>query len=106
MKIKHMLVGATVATAGLAVGAMPASAGHDHFVLTPNGKCHQVAAGQTGITEPTHGGHHQFHDNVHLGATESTENPDTLGDGKAKAKVYKRGLVSEGGAPRVCDGND
>lgn len=100
MKIKYMLVGLTVAGAGLAVGAVPASAGHDHYVMTPNGKCHQVAAGQTGITDTGHGGYHQYHEHVHIGATESVENPDTLGDGNAEVEVFKAGP-----APAVCDGD-
>lgn len=61
---------------------------HDHFVLTPNGKCHQVAHGQTALAEG-HGGHHRYHHDVHLGATESASSPDTLGDGNSRVKVYK-----------------
>ena len=43
---------------------------------TPNGKCHQVAKGQTSINNPDHGGYHRFHVNVHQGATEDTFNRD------------------------------
>lgn len=100
MKTKRLLIAGSIAVASLAIWATPASAGHDHYVMTPNGKCHQVGAGQTGITDPGHGGYHQFHDNVHLGATESAENPDSLGDGNANVQVFKAGP-----APAVCDGD-
>jgi hypothetical protein len=100
MQTKRVLIAGAIAVAGLAIGATPAAAGHDHYVMTPNGKCHQVAAGQTGITDPDHGGYHRFHANVHLGATESAENPDSLGDGNANVQVFKAGP-----APAVCDGD-
>ena len=45
------------------MSALPAQAGHDHYIVTPNGACHQVAAGQTSIDDPSHGGYHRFHDN-------------------------------------------
>jgi hypothetical protein len=70
------------------VMALPAFAGHDHFVETPNGKCHQVAQGQTSIDDPDHGGYHKFHVNVHQGATENVDNK-VLGKGHAKPNVYK-----------------
>lgn len=74
----------------LTVGtALPAFAAHDHFVETPNGNCHQVAKGQTAIDDPTHGGYHRFHSNVHIGATDST-NRD-LGKGHSPVNVYKDG---------------
>lgn len=65
----------------------PAFAGHDHFVETPNGQCHQVAQGQTSIDDDSHGGYHRFHNNVHLGATDET-NRD-LGMGYSSVDVYK-----------------
>ena len=68
-------------------GALPAFAGHDHFVETPNGKCHQVAKGQTSINDSTHGGYHRFHANVHVGATDDG-NRD-LGKGHSRVNVYK-----------------
>jgi len=71
------------------LGAAPAEAAHDHFLVTPNGQCHQVAQGQTGISDPDHGGYHRYHFNVHLGATESPTAPDTLGDGRSRVNVYK-----------------
>lgn len=81
--------------------ASPAAADHDHYVLTPNGACHQVAAGQTSISEG-HGGYHRFHANVHLGATgeTGTAGDDALGHGNARASLYKAGP-----APAVCDGD-
>jgi len=100
MNLKKTLIGATIVGVGLAASAVPASAGHDHYVMTPNGKCHQVAGGQTGITDSEHGGYHRFHANVHLGATESAANPDALGDGQANVRVFKAGP-----APAVCDGD-
>jgi hypothetical protein len=76
-------------SAGALVVAMagPAFAGHDHFVETPNGQCHQVAKGQTSIDDESHGGYHRFHGNVHLGATDET-NRD-LGKGHSPVNVYK-----------------
>ena len=74
--------------AGVAVStAVPALAAHDHYVVTPNGDCHQVAQGQTSIADPDHGGYHRFHVNVHIGAT-GAENR-VLGDGNARVDVYK-----------------
>jgi hypothetical protein len=70
-----------------AVTALPAWAGHDHFIETPNGSCHQVAAGQTGIDDAGHGGYHRFHQNVHLGATDEANR--YLGDGSSPVAVYK-----------------
>lgn len=92
----------TTAGLGVAVTALPASAAHTHYVATPNGKCHQVAEGQTSISDGSHDGYHRYHDNVHLGATgdPGTEGDDNLGHGHGEAKVYK-----EGPAPAVCDGS-
>jgi len=88
------------ATVALAVGmvassAAPALAGHDHYIVTPNGRCHQVATGQTSIDDESHGGFHKFHDHVHTGAAA----PDnrTLGHGSAAVEVYK-----SADAPRIC----
>lgn len=89
------------ALAGSMLGG-PAMAAHVHYVMTPNGDCHQVASGQTAIADPTHGGYHQFHDHVHLGATGAPGTPgdDFLGNGKAAVAVYKQGP-----APVACDGD-
>lgn len=97
--IRRTAIALTIATAGIVTPAATALADHDHYVLTPNGKCHQVAAGQTAIG-PGHGGHHRYHANVHIGATESDTAPDNLGDGHAAAAVFKSGP-----APAVCDGD-
>ena len=90
----------TISAAGFISSATIAHAGHDHYVLTPNGTCHQVAEGQTSIDDPSHGGYHRYHANVHLGATESTTAGDNLGDGHAAVAVHKAGP-----APAVCDGD-
>ena len=79
----------------VALGAAPAVAGHDHYIVTPNGKCHQVAAGQTSIDDPGHGGYHQFHDHVHTGA--AAPDNKTLGHGNARVEVYKAA-----DAPDIC----
>jgi hypothetical protein len=78
---------AASAAVAITVFAAPAPAGHDHYLVTPNGSCHQVAAGQTAIADPSHGGFHRFHDNVHLGATEDDNR--VLGLGNAAVEVYK-----------------
>lgn len=92
----------TTAGFGIALTALPASAAHTHYVATPNGECHQVAAGQTSISDPAHSGYHQYHEHVHLGATgdPGTAGDNNLGQGRAQVQVYK-----EGPAPAVCDGN-
>jgi hypothetical protein len=89
-----------ISVASIVASGTVAVAGHDHYVLTPNGKCHQVAQGQTAINDADHGGYHRFHVNVHVGATESTTHDDNLGDGRAAVAVYKAGR-----APAVCDGD-
>ena len=81
---KTALAGAILAAAFL-LGLDPAFAGHQHYVKTPNGGCHQVASGQTGIDDDKHGGWHRFHDNVHVGATDA-ENV-VLGQGKSRVEV-------------------
>lgn len=82
-----LAVAASIATV-MAMSAAPALAAHDHYIVTPNGQCHQVAAGQTSIDDKSHGGYHRFHVNVHTGATLA---PDyhILGHGHAKVEVYK-----------------
>lgn len=89
MNIRRYLSVATMTVGVVGLAAAPAQADHDHFLVTPNGQCHQVAQGQTRIADPDHGGHHRYHHNVHLGATESTVNPNTLGDGQGQVSVYK-----------------
>ena len=81
----------TVALSAMAlivVLAVPALAGHNHFVETPNGNCHQVAQGQTSIDDDSHGGKHRFHSNVHFGATDDEFNRD-LGKDHSPVNVYK-----------------
>lgn len=94
----------TIGGAALAASMLsgPAFAAHVHYVMTPNGMCHQVASGQTAIADAGHGGYHQFHDHVHLGATgdTGTTGDDHLGNGNGAAAVYKQGP-----APAVCDGD-
>ena len=81
---------AVVAVAGVfgVLGTGPAWAAHDHFIVTPAG-CHQVAQGQTGIQDATHGGYHRYHVKVHLAATDSTTSPDNLGDGHSPVQIFK-----------------
>jgi len=81
---------AAVMIGGLTISGTAAWAGHDHYVVTPNGECHQVAGGQTAINDPDHGGYHRFHDNVHRDATGgSTGAPYELGDGHSRVVVYR-----------------
>ena len=69
MTTKRTLLTLLVPMAGMVLAsAAPAAAEHPHYVVTPNGKCHALAAGQTSIDDPAHGGYHRFHHNVHLGA--------------------------------------
>ena len=84
---RRILAPAMLAAALVASSAAPALAAHDHYVVTPNGRCHQVAAGQTSIDDNSHGGYHQFHAHVHTGAT----GPDnrTLGHGSAVVEIFK-----------------
>jgi hypothetical protein len=86
---KKLLIAGGLVAGSFVIGASPAFAAHDHFVVTPNGECHQVAFGQTAISDPDAGGYHRFHENVHLGATESATNPNNLGDGHAMTQIYK-----------------
>lgn len=94
----------TILGAGLAATMLagPAFAGHVHYVMTPNGACHQVGSRQTSIDDVDQGGYHQFHDHVHIGATgdTGTAGDDHLGNGHAPVAVYKAGP-----APAVCDGD-
>jgi len=80
----------TALSGAVALSAGTAFAGHDHFIVTPNGDCHQVAAGQTAISDPSHGGYHQYHDHVHSGATGGTTGaPYQLGDGHSQVLVFR-----------------
>ena len=45
--------------------ALPASAGHMHWLQTPGTCVTDVASGQTAQTDG--GGFHRFHNNVHIG---------------------------------------
>ena len=45
--------------------AVPASAGHMHWLQTPGTCVTNIASGQTAQTDG--GGFHQFHNNVHIG---------------------------------------
>ena len=92
---RRIIATATLAAALIGSSAAPALAGHDHYIVTPNGRCHQVAAGQTSIDDASHGGFHQFHVHVHTGAAA----PDnrTLGHGSAAVQVYKAA-----DAPSIC----
>ncbi len=87
-------VAASAATA-VTILAAPALAAHDHYIVTPNGQCHQVAAGQTAIADASHGGFHRFHANVHTGA--AAPDNKTLGHGRAAVEVYKADQ-----APEIC----
>jgi hypothetical protein len=84
-----------LAAAVVALSAAPALAAHDHYIVTPNGECHQVAQGQTSIDDPGRGGYHRFHDNVHTGA--AAPDNKTLGHGHAAVEVYK-----SADAPDIC----
>ena len=88
MRHRRMLATAVVA-ALLTVPAAPVLADHDHYVATPNGGCHQVAAGQTAISDSDHGGYHRFHFNVHFGATDDSNR--VLGKGNSVVEVYRDG---------------
>ena len=89
MLLKKLCVVVGVASGAVTLSVGSAYAGHDHFVVTPNGNCHQVAQGQTAIRETAHGGYHQFHDHVHYGATDGPGAPVELGDGHSQVAVYK-----------------
>jgi hypothetical protein len=93
--MRRTVIVAAAAVFVLVISALPAAAGHDHYIVTPNGECRQAAAGQTSIDDPSHGGYHQFHDHVHTGAAA----PDnrTLGHGHAAVEVYKAAH-----APNIC----
>lgn len=97
---RALVIGVGALAASMMAG--PAFAAHVHYVMTPNGACHQVASGQTSIADADHGGFHQFHDHVHLGATggTGTAGDDYLGNGNALVAIYKAGP-----APAVCDGD-
>ncbi|MDQ3328259.1 MAG: hypothetical protein M3506_07030 [Chloroflexota bacterium] len=62
---KYIVLGAAAA---LSIGfATPASAAHDHYLVTPGTCVPDIARGQTAISDATRGGYHQFHDRVHFG---------------------------------------
>lgn len=84
---RRILAAAALAAAMVALSVAPALAKHDHYIVTPNGRCHQVASGQTSIADDTHGGYHRFHDNVHTGS--AAPDNKTLGHGHAAVEVYK-----------------
>ncbi len=89
MSVRKLLAATGVMIGAMALMTGTSGAAHPHFIVTPNGRCHQVARGQTAISNQEHGGYHRFHENVHLGATEGTQNPDALGDGNSRVRVYK-----------------
>ncbi len=66
--------------------AAPASASHDHYLVTPGTCVVDIARGQT-EKGPGEGGYHQFHENVHLGTPgmEAFANPNN------PVAVYKEG---------------
>jgi len=91
---RFLTVAASIATA-VALSAAPALAGHDHYIVTPNGRCHQVASGQTSIADEAHGGYRRFRADVHTGA--AAPGTKTLGHGLAAVEVYK-----PADAPGIC----
>jgi len=65
-------------------GAGTAQAGHAHWLDTPGTCVVDIGSGQTSISDSTHGGYHQFHENVHLGepgvhAFANPNNPVSVG---------------------------
>ena len=86
MKRVVIVLGAIVA---LAIAA-PASAAHEHYLVTPGRCVEDIASGQTqkGSGE---GGYHQFHQNVHLGqpGMKAFANPNN------PIAVYKTGTGPE-----------
>ncbi len=71
--------------AGATLTAGNAWAAHPHVIETPNGRCHQVAQGQTSIGDPDHGGFHRYHANVHQGGYQ------VLGGGRSQVAVRAGG---------------
>ncbi len=92
---RRLIATAALSVAMVGLSVTPALAGHDHYIVTPNGECHQVASGQTSIADATHGGYHRFHVNVHTGA--AAPDNKTLGHGHAAVEVYK-----SADAPDIC----
>ena len=88
MLLKKLCVVVGVASGAVTLSVGSAYAAHDHFVVTPNGNCHQVARGQTAISNHAHGGYHQFHDHVHFGATGGPGGTVKLGDGHSQVAVH------------------
>ncbi len=64
MKNWKALVVGSAAALGVVI-LSPASAHHDHYLVTPGTCVEDIASGQTSQTSG--GGAHQFHDNVHTG---------------------------------------
>ncbi|MDP9383586.1 MAG: hypothetical protein M3Q29_26280 [Chloroflexota bacterium] len=82
--LKAIGIGGVVALS--LVVAAPASASHEHYLVTPGTCVADIASGQTrkGAGD---GGYHQFHENVHLGTPgmEAFRNPNN------PVEVYKAG---------------
>ena len=85
MRISKATGVAGVLTAIVLGTAGAAFAGHAHFVIREDRSgttyCQYVASGQTSISDPSHGGYHRFHENVHVGKPGS----DTHGNDFDKA---------------------
>lgn len=83
-QVKTAIIGAV--TMFSIVTAGPAAADHDHYVVTPGTCVEDIARGQTSKVAGE-GGHHKFHDNVHMGTpgTQAFDNPNN------PVEVYKNG---------------
>ncbi len=73
--VKTIVIGGVVALSVAA--AAPASASHEHYLVTPSRCVADIARGQT-AKGPGEGGYHKFHDNVHKGqpGTGAFNNPN------------------------------
>ncbi len=73
--LKAIGIGGVVALS--LVVAAPASAAHEHYLVTPGTCVADIARGQT-AKGPEEGGYHKFHENVHKGqpGTEAFNNPN------------------------------
>jgi hypothetical protein len=80
--IKVVIVGGA-AMLGITVAA-PASASHDHDIVTPGTCVEDVARGQT-AKDAGEGGYHKFHENVHLG----TPGSKAFDNANNPVEVYK-----------------
>ncbi len=65
MKNWKALVVGSAAALGVVI-LSPASASHDHYLVTPGTCVEDIASGQTS-QGPSEGGYHQFHEQVHFG---------------------------------------